>query len=718
MEKLKSTYLVDKQNFIDNLFELFQSNPGNFKRNIVFQSFFKDVISMDYTINDFTFLTDVVDGIFEKSTEFPPKFLNDIYIIYGVYESLYFNLSTNTDRLNANQFIKKPLDIQIQTLLSYLQDQYTLSKTDKYSPINKNILTGFDEFVANKSHEFESIGHEVKVSLNEILDTLVEIINLIIPFLYFKKRSEKLGSPIVQNKISPYNDGGFEELLYVTQQRLVLTTLWEKFKYEDWGFFIEKTTETNENIFCYVPKIEEVELANFYGVNRLNYQINSKALLTTKAQESDVRKAYELIKKLSKYGTLDLINNLTEVEYNTIKVIAKKKIDIELKFLDEYYFKLSKNEVNVDLILNFLEFMITISLISEDKKYPEEGIDGDFSFLVPKIRKDKLAKSFSIIKGYSEELSLRVIDIFVYGSTLNRGYDLFSKPLVHIDNQTVIYTPYLFTHLNIQKAVQEWIKQCGFKIAKKGFGFEKSVTRILEKNKYLNIESNIKFAASDGKEIEYDLIAKMGNTTIIIEFKNMFQPYTGKDHFKNMDIIKEGIEQLNRREMILKQDFEIINEKLRFDLDCQSNIIKILCTNVYNYTPLELDGVYITDVSTLGKFFTNPESYYGGFGKKSDTHVLIKYSDAWKGDVPDEEDLINFLMEPESIKHLKNKVSKQFKPVYRTELTDRNIVYLDHYFEENPYIPKSKTEPNTGGRKKPCFCGSGKKYKRCCGKNK
>lgn len=37
--------------------------------------------------------------------------------------------------------------------------------------------------------------------------------------------------------------------------------------------------------------------------------------------------------------------------------------------------------------------------------------------------------------------------------------------------------------------------------------------------------------------------------------------------------------------MILKQDFEIINGKLKFDLDCQSNIVKILCTNVYNYTP-------------------------------------------------------------------------------------------------------------------------------------
>lgn len=685
MEKLRNSYLVNTQKFTDDLFELFLSDPENFKTNIVFKDFFKDVISMDYTKQDYDFFEEVLNEISQRSKEFSSEFIEDITIVYGVYYSLYNNLMSNTERLNNNKFIDKPLIIQIQTLLSYLQDQYTLSKKVEYSPVDKSILTGFDEYVAKRSN-FININHQVKVSTVEILDTTVEIINLILPYLYFKKRNEKLESTFIQNEISPYNDLEFEDLLYITQQRFLLNHVWEKFKFEGWEFFLEKTTETNEDVFYFFPKKEKLELANFYGVHRLTYHLNSSMLLTAVLKESEIVNVYKEINKLSRYSLLEFLDLITKKEYQKINLIAKNKIENEIKFLEEYYYTFSDNGIDIGMIIKFLEFMITLSLVLEEKNYPKEGINNDFSFLVPKLDKERLAKTISRIKEFSEEVSLKLIDTFVFGASLNKGYDLFSKPLVHIDEKTVVYTPYLFTHLNIQKAIQEWIKQCKFDISKKGLKFEEKVTEMINVNQYLDIEKNLNFTASDKKEIEYDLIVKMGNTTVLIEFKNMLQPYTGKDNFKNMSIIKEGVEQLNRREIIFHKDFETINSKLKFNLDPKGSIIKILCTNVYNYTPLRFNEIYITDVSTLSKFFTKPESYFRSFERDRKIHFSTKYSDAWKGSVPDKEDLINFLEHPDSIKQLRKSISSQFKPIFRNNYTDQNIVYQDYYFKNNPYI--------------------------------
>lgn len=723
IKELESAYLIDVDKFVVYLHELYILDAKNFKKNILFQQFFLDVISLDFNTEHYVFLQTMAIKVMENTEGiFDDDFIKEIYLTIGVYMSLYTNLNSNTERLNKSEFIEKPLAIQLQTFLSYLQDQYTLSKRESYSP-KKDYITGFDGYVASKETDIKGMGYKVKVSLSESMDTVVEIINLIIPYLYYKKR-EEVGTDIIpEGKISPYQDVGFEELIYLTQQRLVFTTLWEKYKYEDWTISIEKTLDKKEDVFYYLPSSEKLAIADFYGVNRLNYQLNSRALLfnSISSNQVKIKKAHRVMDELSKCNRIDLLKSISIEEYESIKIFVEHKIKIESSFLDNYYNNLSKKNVNLKLLLDFLEFMISISMVFDNMEYPTNGNDGDFSFLTPIIDKELLIDAFSRIKGYTATTSSKVIDVFTFGLSQNRGYDLFSKPLVNVARNKIIFTPYLFTHINVLKAVQEWIKQSNFNIAKKGFEFEERVANEIRKNKYLRVNSNVKFIASDGKDIEYDLIAKMGNTIIIIEFKNMFHPYSGKDHFKNFEIIKDGIEQLKRREQIYYNDFDTLREKLDFTIDKEYNLIKILCTNVYNYTPLMLDDIYITDVSTIGKFFNNPESHIGTFNSKTNTQFLIKYRTAWKNNTPELGDLITFLNEPESIKLYKDKVHSQFKPIYKTIDTDHTIAYLDYYFKENPYLPTNlptnfKKPKQIIGRNELCNCGSQKKYKKCCGK--
>ncbi|MBQ7307250.1 MAG: SEC-C domain-containing protein, partial [Clostridia bacterium] len=57
-------------------------------------------------------------------------------------------------------------------------------------------------------------------------------------------------------------------------------------------------------------------------------------------------------------------------------------------------------------------------------------------------------------------------------------------------------------------------------------------------------------------------------------------------------------------------------------------------------------------------------------------------------------------------------INAHFSVVNKTETTKPAIVI------SQTNAPKTVTKEKTVGRNEPCICGSGRKYKNCCGKNK
>ena len=74
-----------------------------------------------------------------------------------------------------------------------------------------------------------------------------------------------------------------------------------------------------------------------------------------------------------------------------------------------------------------------------------------------------------------------------------------------------------------------------------------------------------------------------------------------------------------------------------------------------------------------------------------------------KGNQHDEEGFVEF-----KAKYRENGVNQVLheKSYFRKE--NENWVYVSREY------PKTETKPKLPGRNEPCFCGSGKKYKKCC----
>lgn len=679
--------MKNSDEFASAMLNLYKHDSRNFFINFINQDFVIDVISPKMKESHLKFLEDSLHKSINKNVE--KEFIIESFQIYLGYFSLFYNLNSNSNRLIKCRFLERTLVEQIQMLLSFLQNQHNIYQRE-YNKKSKSVHTNFENYISQTDYNKFGEEYQIKISSAESFDAIVEIINVLIPYLYYLKRKELEQHCEEPSKVSPYNDESFEEILYISQQRWLLTDLWGKFKYSRWEIYPDKTTESNEDIFLYAPRSEEFAKANFFGISRLNYQMTS---LISKSSVEDQEKLRIALKKTQEFliTNFDIgkILNINTETYNSIKFISKKVIEVESKFIDKYYYQIQHQGINLNKLFDFIEYMITISIIMENRiDYETSGIDGDFGFLTPIVRIDDLAIAFSNIYNYKVEESKQIIKVFIFGLPENQGQDLFSKPLVYCGNNKIIICPYLFTHLNAIKAVQEWIKQTGVKVAKKGFEFEEEVIQSLNSIPYIKLNTNkINFLASDEKEIEYDLIAEFDNNILLIEFKNMFYPYTDKEYSRSLNIVQEGVDQLNRREKIYNSDFSMINNLCSFNLNPNAKIMKILCTNVYHFTPTNIDNVHITDYSTLIKFFNNPLTNMTVFSKKEERveKSIYNYDNAWKESIPKLSDLELFLNNPSSTKIYKDKIKVQCKPIYRTEEADANLVYYDIYFTEDPY---------------------------------
>ncbi|MDA2143481.1 MULTISPECIES: hypothetical protein [unclassified Bacillus cereus group] len=679
--------MKNPEEFASAIVNLYKYDSKKFFINFINQDFIIDVISPKMNESHLDFLISSIEKAMDKNTE--NEFLTELLQIYAGYFSLFYNLESNSDRLIECRFLERTLVEQAQMLLSLLQDQHNMYQRENNKK-SKSIHTSFEKYISQIDYNKFGGENQIKISAAENFDAIVEIINVIIPYLYYLKKDELEQNFEAPSKVSPYNDFPLEDILLISQQRWLLTDLWEKFKYGGWNISHEKTPETDEDIFIYAPGSEEFAKANFFGINRLNYQMNSLTTKSSIEEEEKIRTALEKTQEFLKTNfDIEKILNINIDTYNSIKIISEKVIEVASKFIDKYYYQIQHHGINLNKIFDFIEYMITISIIMDNRiNYETSEIDGDFGFLTPIVRIDDLATAFSNIYNYKVEESKKIINVFIFGLPENRGKDLFSKPLVYCGNNKIIICPYLFTHLNIIKAIQEWLKQPGIELAQKGFEFEDEVIQSLKSNPYIKLNTNkIKFFASDGKNIEYDLIAEFDSNILLIEFKNMFYPYTDKEYSRSLNVVQEGVDQLNRREAIYNSDFSKIKNFCSFNLNADFKIVKILCTNIYHFTPTNIDNVHITDYSTLIKFFNNPSTNMTIFSKNEGRveRFLYNYDNAWKGSIPKLSDLELFLNNPPSIKIYKNKIKFQLKPIFKNKESDANLMYYDIYFTEDPY---------------------------------
>ncbi|MFC5711957.1 YecA family protein [Thalassorhabdus alkalitolerans] len=635
--------------------------------------------------------------------------------IFSALHIISQNHQSILDRLKQNSFSTYQLSEQLQMMCIYFEDQKRLF--DKSKQNQKSFITGVEDHISR--YEVNNVA-DLKVSMSDNFEALTEIIDTLFQYLYFcgGKSIEKQEN--YEHESIPYENPSFEEIVYLAHQKNILSLIWNKLKYRDFEYKIIK--DQRDKTYIFEPPSHEDFKKERIALNRYHYRQYSN---TQEIKSTNLKEYRSSVKFMDKIGNVDLtdLQNIFKVDKHNFflaNFYIKSWIKGQLKALDKVYFELQNDGVKVlDLIKGF-EYMFTIATIYQKSVLNifDENNTNHYKLLSPIIDIEHFIKHFSSLYNLDIQVAEKILDIFIFQRKLK--LDVFSQPLIYVGKNKVILCPSLILQMNIVRVV-EWISSRWNKeISVKGKVFEKDLRYILSFNPFLKVNNNeIKFIATDGKEVQFDFIAEFDDYLLLIEFKHVKHAFSDYDKKEILKTIDEGVEQVNRRVDVIKNDWREIRERCSFELPQippkEEKIIKLVCTNNIDFSSTIRDGVQIIDSSSLLKFFMSPD--VKGISIASEINES-QYKKLWKKDYPTVEEFKAFLNEPVAIQPYIDCYKKTYIPVPTINKSDNKIYMLDLQLIKDPYA-KFNTQIESRKRKKigrndSCPCESGVKYKKCC----
>ena len=703
------------------LTELYIENPDKFKKSLLLSNSLPEPLGRSFTDKKLETLQLALilagEQLIEKGIHIL-NFTRDFAQLTQTIEIISKNAKSNQERLLSCDFFNYSLSEQLQMFCIYIEDQYRLSTETRTN--NKNFITGMESEVA----KFDADNVKgVKISETDRHETLIEIADTLFRLLYHNgKKTIENEVNFEHENITPYEIGSFEEIIYLALQRNLLVDMWGKFKYRDWELkVIEKNGITHQ---LFIPCIKEDYKKERIAINRYIYQdhinINQQHRRNLKANN----KSANYINELSNGLDVTNIQALFQLEKNSFfkaNVIFKNSINGQLKTLDTIYYDIDYRGIKlIDLIKGF-EYLTTIAFIYQEavsKTFDQDEVS-HYKMLSPILEKESLIEQFSHLFDMDYVIAQKVINILTFSDT--PLLDVFSQPLIYAGRNKVIFCPTLILQMHFKRIIEMLATELKIDVSKKGTDFEKELRFILSFNPCIQVNTNkIEFKAYDNKDVEFDFIGLFNDHLLLIEFKHLRIPYSDKTKKNALDNIDFGIEQVNRREKILKHDWEKIKEQCSFGLPNEppEKVIKLVCTNIFDFSTIIREGVEIIDSSSLLKFFMSPEIKGTSLGSEINEVVIQKL---WKEDYPSVEEFKSFLECPVAIQPLVNCFEEGAKPIAKIKNNDYNINFFDYSLVKDPFenidpeIFESKSTIKKVGRNAPCPCQSGKKHKKCCG---
>lgn len=347
-----------------------------------------------------------------------------------------------------------------------------------------------------------------------------------------------------------------------------------------------------------------------------------------------------------------------------------------------------------------------------------------YKYLTPCVKIKSLVCLFAKLYDLCKEKAHNIIHEFVYDKNAwKNGGDIFMYPLIKVDNENIILCQTLIENMNLNRNIEKSFQKRKIDLSQVGKEYEKHMINELKDSKYIKVNTNkVEFLAYDGKNVEFDFLAVMNEYLLLIEFKSILTPYGDKELNDRRRTISEGVKQVLRRVEIIQKDWMKVKKMVDINLPDEpyptDRIIKLVCTDIYDFTTLNMEGVIITDDSVLLKYFTAPTIGKIKVGNKSMTYTEVKK--LWANNIPTPEEFLRYLEKPDTVSCFSEALREKIMPLIGFE-GDNQIIFKDMYLVKDPFenyytredsgIKDRKIYPN-----EKCPCGSGKKYKKCCGK--
>ncbi len=712
---------------VDIILKIALKNPSNLKKSMLRTNCLKNPMGMKYDEADYKKTMQIMEIAHKTATnqKYESQIIKQLTEMILYTHCFYHNNQTNTKRLQQNTFSQYSLSKQLRMICIFIQDQSRLMLKALYKDTNKINLynTGMEMNIANISVDHSP---QEKISFSDNYEGLLEYFNTIIHYIYYSRKKDLQKNDTNEHgNIHHFGIPAFQELTYIAQQRRMYEQLEEKFRYGEWSIHLTKD-KYNHSIYFFKPERIDKSKSHITASIRREYQF--KTAFSRQVNISKAKKTLVAIEKLSQQIDLNNIElfEIDENLYQDAKNIAFDTISVYKDQAKEYYFQCKFGEISVNDLMHMYEFLYTYSQIyiqSISKVFNQRDYT-TYKFLVPVINSDYLLNEFVRLYKYEKKLAQKLLKNFIYHEHLKKeDGDIFSRPLLKINQKQVLLCETLIEQINIERSVEQWLKKYNVDLTPVGHQFEQNLRQKLASIDEIKVNTNkFTFIAFDKKDVEFDFIGTFDDYLLLFEFKSVLIPYDESEVLKREEVIKEGVDQIKRRCKVIQHDWNKIRENVNIPLPekpySDSKIIKLVCTNIYDFTTLTIDGIMVTDESTLLKYFTNPFVTIYSTGYKSPEVLGTKF--LWKNGKPSVSEFMDYLKKPVTIGRISECLKNEIKTVPPFK-DDYFVAFEDAYLTKDPFreeidqilpiIKGKKTYPND-----PCPCGSGKKYKKCCGK--
>lgn len=629
-----------------------------------------------------------------------------------LYECMYQNRVQNEKWLSESEFLKNSLPQIIKSFLVFFQSQYNLDRAKMAKRWNKqDYITGVESLVAS---EAASLGTDVHVSMSDSLEQLLENMDTLFRYIYYLKDDEtELPENVLLSMefLSPDESPEFQMLVALATIDSLFTKLEASFRFSGWD--IERRAMPEEGWYCFYPQDDKPYKLHIAAGFRNKYRLMVGPLCNvTKSTDRNQQSPCDYIESLNstpvdsggpeclpggfyqEYLPASKRMNLNDVkeyhfdeeEYADLVKHVNPIIEAARNRNKSFYFSCCVNGMSVKDYLNAYVFLYIFSKIYYCKAV-SQGAQKD---LVVMVSLEYLYNEFSKIYKYDYGVAQKIIDCYVFDSKTSKHKkfgDIFTRPLINIGSGMVLISEALIQQINIDRNIEVFLDWNDVNLSPMGKELEKRLREELKKVDGIFVNTNkVEFPAYDGKNVEFDFIAVIGEYLLLIEMKSLLRPYDDDELYKRRKTLFEGIVQIKRRVKIVQKDWDKLKRLVNINLPDtpydENHIIKVVCTDVCSYTGMEEQGVIITDEVTLLKYFTNPY-VMGVLNKQEEGVKFIEEQTLWKNGRPTAEEFISYLRCPSTMDYIMKCIEPEWKKI---PLWDgyRKVAFLDMVIKEDP----------------------------------
>lgn len=699
-------------------------------KNLLFTvDFIKNPLGVKYSLEDYSNINYILlstlqilrrinapevntSNVFKRDLVIDSRIIDDIVDLVMYTHVLYQMNQLNSKRMDDCETCKLPFVEQMLTILTFFQDQVRLLRHSSETYLSDDYITGMEFTVSDKPVEFYD---NFTSSIADSLESTLEATNEIIRYLYYKNRknlkSQVLNGTINFELIQPYENKAFQSYLYIAMQRRLLHRVEEGIRYGHFTFNSTGKLANGIQYFQFSLENDDKYLARRLGILRREHQYQQHGLVNAITQ-TELDEAYgelymqaNLLVKAQVDGNilldLSLFQPNKELFLKAEKIMSPKLRLVE-QLTKEYYLDCQVKDVKIRDLLCTYAYLSTLAEIvyAASLQLIDQDVPSTYVKEICLVNTSYLSSELSRIHGYTSEYTEKLIDRFVFHEKNNKYDDIFAQPLLKISDTQVVLSQALLEQVNLDRAVERQFIRFEKNVSDVGHDFEKHVIdslargysqsiMTLQRNKIPNFELNvnkIEYVAFDGRNIEFDMLAKLGDYILLTELKAVMSSYDLADLETRRKNVKDAVKQLERRAASLIFDWDIIRSMVSINLpECpvdQDHIILVACTDSYDYTPLREGKVYITDESTYLKYFTNPNVQI--IKTENKTVEVITIKELWSKGYPDAEEFIAYLQDPVTIHPLADYVIKKTIPGITMDEQDYYLVYEDYSLSQDP----------------------------------